>query len=68
MGGPEGMKCYRCGGAMVYEKFYGHDDRYWGWRCIICGEIVDEVILENRRWVGTGLVPIDGKSKADTAQ
>jgi hypothetical protein len=33
---------------MVYEKFYGTQEQFFGWRCIQCGEIVDEVILENR--------------------
>ena len=42
------MKCYRCHGAMIYEKFYGKEGQYFGWRCIICGEIVDQIILENR--------------------
>jgi len=42
------MKCYRCGGAMVFEKFYGICEFFWGWRCVFCGEIVDQVILENR--------------------
>ena len=42
------LKCYRCGGIMVYEKFYGNCEWFWGWRCVICGEIVDQVILENR--------------------
>jgi hypothetical protein len=42
------MKCNRCRGLMSYEKFYGRTEDYFGWRCIICGEIVDEVILENR--------------------
>jgi len=36
---------------MVYERFYGSNsdshEPFWGWRCIGCGEIVDEVILEN---------------------
>jgi hypothetical protein len=36
---------------MVYERFYGVQESFWGWRCITCGEIVDEVILENRRCV-----------------
>ena len=62
------MKCNRCGGMMTYERFYGPHEQFLGWRCVYCGEIVDEVILENRRWVGTEVVPIDGKSKADTAQ
>jgi hypothetical protein len=42
------MRCHRCGGVMVYEKFYGPHEQFFGWRCIFCGEIVDEVILENR--------------------
>ena len=42
------MKCYRCGGKMVFEKFFGICEEFFGWRCIFCGEIVDKVILENR--------------------
>jgi len=42
------MKCYRCKGTMVYEKFFGIAEEFFGWRCIFCGEIVDQVILENR--------------------
>ncbi len=42
------MKCYRCHNEMVYEKFFGPHEHFWGWRCIFCGEIVDQVILENR--------------------
>jgi len=43
------MKCYHCSSNMVYEKFYGPQENYWGWRCIFCGEIIDQVILENRQ-------------------
>jgi len=43
------MKCHRCGSMMVYERFFGHDENYSGWRCICCGEIIDEVIMANRR-------------------
>jgi len=42
------MNCHRCGGIMVYEKFYGICEHFFGWRCISCGEISDPVILENR--------------------
>jgi hypothetical protein len=42
------MKCNRCGGLMTYEKFYSLVEDFFGWRCIFCGEIVDQVILENR--------------------
>jgi len=34
---------------MVYEGFYGSGENFSGWRCIQCGEILDEVILENRQ-------------------
>jgi len=43
------MKCFRCGSVMVYERFYGLGENFSGWRCILCGEILDQVILENRR-------------------
>jgi len=42
------MKCRRCGSMMVYERFYGPHEYFVGWRCILCGEIVDQVILKNR--------------------
>ncbi len=49
------MKCYRCSSNMVYEKFYGPHEHYWGWRCVFCGEIIDPVILENRKLLANGL-------------
>ena len=46
------MNCYRCGGVMTREQFYSSHDYFWGWRCIACGEILDEIILANRRNYG----------------
>ena len=47
--GPEGqMKCRRCGSIMAYEKYYGLEGEFWGLRCICCGDIIDQIILENR--------------------
>jgi hypothetical protein len=43
---------------MFYEKFYGPHEHFWGWRCIFCGEIIDQVILENRLHVRAGMLPI----------
>jgi hypothetical protein len=43
------MKCHRCGSLMVYERFYGPHENFLGWRCVLCGEIVDQLILENRQ-------------------
>ena len=43
------MKCNRCGGLMIYERFPSQVvEDFSGWRCVACGEIVDEVILKNR--------------------
>jgi len=42
------MRCHRCSGIMIYEKFYGDCEHFFGWRCVVCGEIIDQVILENR--------------------
>jgi hypothetical protein len=42
---------------MIYDKFYGHFGCFWGWKCVICGEIVDQVILENRELLRLGRVP-----------
>ena len=47
-------KCHRCEGVMVYQKFYGPHEHFWGWRCISCGEIVDRIILENRNSMAVG--------------
>jgi hypothetical protein len=46
------MRCHRCQGSMIQERFYGPGDPFWGWKCIACGEIWDEVILENRGGLG----------------
>ena len=47
------MDCPRCGGLMVSEKFEDLTDDtgefyFFGRRCIICGEILDPMILTNR--------------------
>jgi len=48
------MRCHRCGSVMVYERFYGADEYFLGWRCVLCGEIIDQVILENRQTKAEG--------------
>ncbi len=50
------MTCPRCQGLMVSITL---EDREWsvpgepvlGWRCVLCGELVDETIVENRKSV-----------------
>lgn len=34
---------------MNYETFYSHEGVYSGWRCFLCGEVIDELVLENRK-------------------
>ena len=42
------MKCNRCSGTMIHERFFGSNEPFLSWRCLTCGEIVDQTILENR--------------------
>ena len=48
------MRCLRCNGLMVCEKFEdvgglgSSDHEYAGWRCINCGAIVDPLRDEHR--------------------
>ena len=40
--------CTRCGGLVIPEAFRDFDLISLGWRCLLCGEMVDGVILRNR--------------------
>ncbi len=47
------MKCPRCGGLMVSDRLQDLKDstgfiHFYGVRCLVCGEILDPTILENR--------------------
>ncbi len=43
------MKCPRCSKSMIQESYYTDFEMFSGWRCIMCGEVLDPVILNNRR-------------------
>lgn len=48
------MKCVRCRGLMVRDQFYdmlddGGHFSFRGWRCVCCGNILDPLILKNKR-------------------
>lgn len=47
------IRCYRCNGAMVYERFQDMLDMFYAWRCLNCGEIMDSVVARNRGAAGT---------------
>jgi hypothetical protein len=47
------MTCTRCDGLMVLERFEDIKDdtgqiNFHAWHCLVCGEILDEVIITNR--------------------
>jgi len=55
------MNCPRCGGFMTGDWFQDLQDdtgrlHFEGLRCLVCGEVLDPVILHNRR-VGPEGIP-----------
>jgi DNA-directed RNA polymerase subunit RPC12/RpoP len=42
------VRCPRCNGAMIFERFQDMLDLFYAWRCVNCGEIVDAVVAKNR--------------------
>jgi late competence protein required for DNA uptake (superfamily II DNA/RNA helicase) len=42
------MKCPRCNGFMIYERYQDMLEVFYAWRCVICGEVLDDVVLKNR--------------------
>jgi hypothetical protein len=47
------MGCPRCHNLMIEETFVDWEtspsvSSFTGWRCVICGEILDPIILQNR--------------------
>jgi len=57
------MKCTRCRGLMVRDHFYDLLDgsgphRIMSLRCVSCGNVLDPMILKNRRARQACLTPI----------
>ncbi len=42
------MSCPRCNGLMIYERYQDMLEVFYAWRCVICGEVVDDTVLKNR--------------------
>ena len=57
------MNCDRCHSPMVHQKFYDPQGQFWGWRCVLCGDIVDPLILENRHVSRISGSPKNGRFK-----
>ncbi|MCL5807569.1 MAG: hypothetical protein M1418_03265 [Deltaproteobacteria bacterium] len=63
MGRSPYSRCSRCGGNMVQESFFGLDEQFTGLKCVICGEVIDPVILKNRQLMKAGHVMILPKER-----
>jgi len=54
------MDCPRCGGMMILDHFLDLENTgqidFQGSRCLICGEILDPIILVNRMHSESALV------------
>lgn len=42
------MKCPKCKGRMYAEKYYDFVREFDAWKCSVCGEVIDPIILANR--------------------
>jgi len=59
------VKCSRCGGLLVAEPctdFWDDAGNLAVRRCVQCGEVVDQVILQNRQRRPTGELPTSRRS------
>jgi len=47
------MECVRCQGLMIVDRFVdlaqSGQAEFSGWRCLLCGNITDSVIVANRQ-------------------
>lgn len=50
-GNHQSMKCDRCGGSMIFERFQATMEIFYAWRCVNCGDIMDPVVQKNRELV-----------------
>ena len=43
------MKCPKCTGMMMLERFSAFFLVFYAWKCINCGAMIDRTISNNRR-------------------
>ncbi len=65
------MECERCHATMLEEAFEdiwadSWTTRFLGWRCLVCGNVLDPVILANRS--GQSGVPRNGVRRRHNAR
>jgi len=47
------MNCHRCGSTMIFKEFCDYGGYSYGWKCILCGEIIEQ-IQEGCQWLKIG--------------
>ncbi len=54
------MNCPRCNGYMMRDDFLDIEEtgqcRFVAWRCLICGEVLDPVIMQHRKSLSEPMV------------
>ncbi len=43
------MNCPHCGNTMTFRKFFDYGGHSWGWECISCREIIDQIQANRQR-------------------
>ncbi len=43
------MTCPKCKSVMIPSGWYSDGQKCEGWRCLICGNYLDEAVIKNRR-------------------
>jgi hypothetical protein len=57
-----GSNCTRCGGLTIPDMIRDCGSISLGWRCLLCGDLVDSVILRNRAALLAGTVSEEDES------
>ncbi len=54
------MHCPKCGGFMVTERCTDYSLVFYAWRCVNCGTLLDNIILQNKKpfILMGGLIPL----------
>jgi hypothetical protein len=37
------MNCPHCGSTMIFKKFFEYGGHSWGWECIFCKDIIEQI-------------------------
>ena len=55
----EEMSCLKCGGRLTRERFYTEQGLFDGFRCVICGDVFDDLVLQHRKFQKGGITCLE---------